>query len=371
MAFQALIALQLQLTTGTDGLDDTMYRSRLSRVGTYNSSHNVCQPDRLPRLSLYSYVSFHFYLHAVTKLFMRVVKAEESTFKPFSSASLDVEALLCCLEDSLVACQKVVDQGLPDDGIEASQNLARVLVLALMRERGDASTLLLMMEELEIDTYASSLGALMSSCSAELGYSYTKPARGADRDVSALVSAVGSARDGPERDLAVDALRQYTDTHGNDGLNTHLAEVSSTFRAFILEQLDGSSSEKAEETSAKSTTSSMSERIKNLRSKITATEAVVQSAVDPMDGQFETNKALVKPAPPKPSNSATESQDRAVPPSVRAFRERLALAQSKRTLHPLEPEDDADPPPSNGNRAAALRARLQAVKKQAGQSQIE
>jgi hypothetical protein len=337
VAFQALIALQLQLTTGSHGLDDAMSSSRLSRV--------------------------------VTKLFMRVVKAEESTFKPFSSATLDVEALLCCLEDALVACKKAGEDGLPEEGIESCRHLAKVLVLALMKERGDASSLLMMMEELGIDTYSSSLGELMSSCAAELGYSYTKLAHAVDRDVSALVSAVGSARQGPERDLAVDALRQYTAAHGNEDLNTHLAEVSSAFRAFIVEQLGSCGTQDVQETFTKTTASSMSERIKNLRSKIDATEAVVQSAVDPTESQMEVKSTgIAKPSPSKLPNISASAPDDEVPSAtVRAFRQRLALANEKRTATASEPEESTEPAAST-SRAAALRARLQAVKRQGGQS---
>jgi hypothetical protein len=91
-------------------------------------------------------------------------------------------------------------------------------------------------------------------------------------DVAALVSAVGDAALGPEHDMAVAALRQYKDDRDEEALNNHLKDLSAAFRGFVLEQLSGQSEVHEQE---KVRSNSMSERIRSLRSKLNATEAVV------------------------------------------------------------------------------------------------
>lgn len=348
--------LHQQLSITSDASDDPMFNSRLSRV--------------------------------VTKLFTRVIKAEESSLQPFSSVSIDTEAVICTLEDALVACKKAEEAGIPEDAIAASKHLANILLLAILKARGETASLRSQMDELGIDPGSSALGKLVESCATELGLSTSSPVRGysndvvvssVSADVASLVSAVGSAPQGPEREAAIDELRKYKATHGDAELNNHLTEVSAAFRAFVLEQLsENTSNNQAPEPSK---ASSMSERIKNLRSKLNATEAVVQSAVEKVPDTTARDTTVIQeessfgsgipqPSPSKlPSLSAPSATTRPAgtkAASVRAFRDRLAAAQVKRTTG-SEPESEGgipQPTTTAGSRAAALRARLQAVKRQ-------
>jgi hypothetical protein len=355
-SLQALITLQLQLHLGRDSVADPVFNSRLSRV--------------------------------VTKLFARVVKAEEAALIPFSPSSMDMEAVLCCLEDTLTACDKAEQNAHSEDGVTASRSLATVLVTAILKARGGPSSIRWDMQQLGIDPQSSALGAVVTQCAPELER-LDSPSRVSSRDVASLVSAIGSARQGSERDAAISALRRYKSIHGDEQLNAHLTDVSAAFRAFVLDQLkvkplaiSGAESSNA---------SSMSERIKSLRSKLTATEAAVQSAVDTADTK-ESRKPVVEEQPtsfrsslamPSPSklpaaSSATTttttttkmpapSSSDAGPSSVRDFRDRLAAAQGKRSSGGSTGEGFVQPTAPAGGRAAALRARLQAVKRQSEQ----
>jgi hypothetical protein len=345
-SFEALITLQQQLCLNAEGSEDALFNSRLSRV--------------------------------VAKLFARVVKAEAATYEPFSSSNVDMEAVICFLEDTLVACERAEEEDKPQDGIAATRNLAKLLVTAILKARGETASMRTQMDDLEIDPASSALGKLLASCAMDLGLASSPARASSSRDVAALVSAVGNTPQGPERDAAIEALKRYKATHGYEALKNHLQDVSPAFRAFIVEQLSDDTSKDTPETSG---TSSMSERIKNLRSKLNATEAVVQSAVDRVDSTdsppLQTTKSPDSGvAPPSPSKLPTDGSNEGAQPttassSVRAFRERLAAAQDKITAVPSPESKVIDQPTvSAGSRAATLRARLQAVKKQSEQQEF-
>lgn len=312
-SIQALIALQQQLSMSVDTQEESVFNSRLSRV--------------------------------VTKLFTRVIKAEEGEEQPYGSDDFDTESILCCLEDALEACEKAKEQNTPEEAIFATHNLVKMLTTSILKARGESFSLREEMDELGIDSSDSELGKLLISCAIELGLWSGSPPRGgvSSRDVSALVSAVGSAAHGADQEKAIAALKRFTERFGNEDLNDHLTQVSATFRAFILEQL----SEKSTAADVPVTTASnaMQERIKNLRSKLKSTEAAA-----------ETANPLSPPRRNEAPNSATESSP-SVP--VKAFRARLAAAQEKRATAAASESSD-----SAVSRAAALRARLQKVKEQ-------
>jgi hypothetical protein len=299
------------------------------------------------------------------------VKAEEASLQPFSSVSFDTEAIICCLEDSLVACEKVEQENKSGDtNVAACRILAKLLVTAILKARGETASMRCQMDELGIDPSSSALGRLLVSCASELGLSSSSPLRHMTKDVASLVSTVGSAPQGPERNAAIDALRCYKATHGDEELNDHLNEVSGAFRAFILEQLSESASKEATESTS---ASSMSERIKSLRSKLNATEAVVQSAVERVDSRDShpvqtrpsMDSGIQRPSPSKLPVFSASSGTATGSVSVRAFRERLAAAQEKRSVENASPSDVIPQPTvTAGSRAATLRLRLQAVKKQ-------
>lgn len=343
--------LHLQLSLEADSGADPVFNSRLARV--------------------------------VNKLFTRVVKSEESGVGAFSSDSMDIAAVLCCLEDTLAHCDEVESRSNSDETVQSSRNQARVLITAILKARGGVDSIQSEMEDLGIDPQTSSLGVTLTSCASGMtfpGSVSPELSLSTSRDVASLVSALGSSQPGPEREEAIRALRRFKAEHGDDELNAHLQEVSAAFRQFVLEQLSEKPPTKVATASAAS--NSMSERIKSLRSKLNATEAVVQSAVDtaprqPADisaGNIPTLRSGIPgPSPSKipiPSSKiagfgSTPSDSAPGPVTVKAFRERLAAAQEKRSIaNVADGSSMTQPAAPSGGRAAALRARLQAVKRQ-------
>eukprot|EP00980_Cylindrotheca_fusiformis_P018775 scaffold6257_cov144-Cylindrotheca_fusiformis.AAC.1 len=319
VSFQALIALQQQLSMNAHTADESMFNSRLSRV--------------------------------VTKLFSRVIKAEEGETRPFASDHFDTESILCCLEDSLVACRQSEHGNESADGEAASHKLAALLVTAMLRARGELFSLRGELDELGIDSNSSDLGQLVSSCATDLGLCPGSPQASlrdgtSNRDVGALVSAVGSASQGAERERAISALKRYTEMNGNDDLNAHLEQVSGAFRQFILEELSLS---KLPSSPTGLASNSMSNRIKSLRSKLNPDQGSVGT----------TNEHNISTLDHPTDLDAGDSA-----PTVRAFRARLAAAHEKRTTTSDSDVEERPISDSSGSRAAALRARLQKVKDQ-------
>jgi hypothetical protein len=298
----------------------------------------------------------------ITKLFSRVIKAEEGKVDSFVPEDFDVESILCYLEDSLVACDMAEQEGRPYDAIAASRNLIGLLMTAMLKARGESFSLRAQLDELGIDSVGSDLGKLLMSCATELGIWSSSPPRGGvttSRDVSVLVSAVGSAEQDPEREKAIAALRNYISIYGDNDLNDHLAQVSDTFRSFILDQLSSSHQVKSPTIAA---SNSMSVRIKNLRSKLSSTEP----AVETRSMNSTPKQSQEEPFPPNLTQPTTELTAAGSAPAVQAFRARLAAAQEKRTVTTTTNSVPESPVVSEsaGSRAAALRARLKKAKRE-------
>ncbi|OEU12196.1 ARM repeat-containing protein [Fragilariopsis cylindrus CCMP1102] len=342
-ALQALIRLQYQLSTNTDAHDNPLFNSRLSRV--------------------------------VTKLSTRVIKAEEGTSNPFSPTNMDMETVLCCLEDTMDNCNKLEQL----EGAVATKNIVKLIVIAILKARGESATMRKEMLDLEIDPNLSALGVLAESCATELGIVASGPPRKSSQnnDVASLVSAVVTATHGPNRNAAIDALKSYKETYGDEELKNHLEDVSPAFRSYLLKEL----SESPRPPSPQTSSTAMSERIKSLRSKLTATEAAVAHAAptyphssahsekqDPVDDEDEK----VMSSNTITTTTTTTTNGSKSPPSkptgMNAFRERLAAVQRGATVSTSSTEILSPTPkakaPTAGSRAAALRARLEAVKKQ-------
>jgi hypothetical protein len=336
----ALIRLQEQLSLNADAGETQLFNSRLSRI--------------------------------VTKLTSRVIKAEEGMATPYDPSTVDMETVICCLDDTLVASGKSEKEG-NLEGSAATKNLAKLVIMSVLKVRGEVKTFLQAMEDLEIDPSSSSLGALVTACATELGMtSVVNMGKSLDRpDVATLVSSVGSATEEFDREQAVLALKQYIEKYGDSDLKDHLENVSAAFRDFILEQL----SERLKPELPKVSNNSMSERIKSLRSKLNATEAVIQSTVSSSsirpqtDNVSSTDGGTVSSQTNKPETKEENgvfSPNTQPQASLQAFRDRLAAAQEKRSTAggSLGEVASSVPETSAGSRAAALRARLQAVKLQ-------
>jgi len=193
----------------------------------------------------------------VSKLFARVVKAEEETPKPYSTDLIDMESLICSMEDILVACQETQKDpsSLTSDSVQACTDMVRILVISIVGAHRGAEQLRAQLDELGIDCQTSALGVMITSCEEELGTDEfvdaiqdevpvpitdqkdPSPSKIASKDVATLVSNLANASQQPEREVALEALREYKAKYGSDELNIYLQQVSSTFRAFMEDQL--------------------------------------------------------------------------------------------------------------------------------------
>lgn len=326
----------------------------------------------------------------ITKLCSRVIRAEEGASTPFSPDVIDMEALVCIMEDTLVACEEE-SITVELDCLETCREMTKTLVQSILKSIGSAR-LLDQIEDLGIDPDTSELGKVV------LQFSNTEiPQRPLESlpprpkvktahkgpSVGVLVSAFVNAKEPKERQAALGALRVYKKEHGESDLKTHLEQVSPAFRAFLEEQLSALKDESPEKETLE-TNSSMSERLRSLRSRLEGKDIKVQT--DNVDITSSTH-SVPSPAssinlaePPGPSlvatsagasprrastgipspSSAARSTRLAQPspsklPTPGSFRERLAATSgSSQQANGTEAS----------NRAAALRARLEAIRHQ-------
>jgi len=351
--------------------------------------------------------------------------------EPYALESVDMESIICLMEDCLVAGQEAeTKSALHSNNFAATACTEMVTDLTKsILQSYESSSILAMMQDLGIDTpllasVVASLGDVASEAAIleELQPSFeeSSPATKDDvartttvqspplehvssKDVATLVSNLGSAPEGPARDAALETLRNYTAANGDEEVVEHLKQVSPAFREFIEGLLrrsaDGTSSGSISlPTSPKSAgTSSMSERLRHLRSRLQATEIVVQSAVEgkPKQPALSTN---LPPGTVKPPSTTESGIKRSSPSSTKILSptsrtsglakptpskiptviagssqphtllERLAASQESRintgitSATGTTSSSTSDGVSSSMGRAAALRARLEAVK---------
>jgi len=367
-SIQALIRLQDQLSSSeNEEVEDSQFNSRLSRV--------------------------------VTKLSTRVIKAEEGTPHPFSSSSMDMETVLCFFEDTLDVCRKA-DQAMDPSGqserTAATSHMVKSLVTSILKHRRECTSIRQEMEDLEIDPHTSALGELVGSIASDLGITASTPPQidSEDNEVVRLLNILADDAQGPERSAAIASLKSYRAIHGDKELMHHLEDVSPAFRSYIVKELTGDPNNLSQN---QTTTTAMSERIKKLRSKLNATEGAssqeksAQSVKPPpskmLDQQqrmkdlreklkasqaaAQTNSVSFPPSTSRPQeeqgNKGDTDNGQSSNPQINHFRERLAAAKEKQAANKSLPGEQPSPMPtttSASSRAAALRARLQAVKQQ-------
>lgn len=312
--------------------------------------------------------------------------------------------MLCFFEDTLENFRNLEQP----EGAVATKNIVKLVVAAILKARGECTSIRQEMNDLEIDPWVSALGELIDSCASDLGLAdaNSAPSVTEEKDVASLVSAVVGASEGTERTAAIDALKAYRISHGDEELKTHLQDVSPVFRSYLMKEL----SESPQSLSPKTTSNNaMSERIKNLRSKLNSTEGALTHTVPELTPPLKTidqqqrmkelrmklnatQAAVSYAASTFPVPSATESEEQHMRmdsgdsygqdsvtsvdkvsddakgsnPTISAFRERLAAAKEKQAAVKTSSGDFSSPMPTSSasSRAAALRARLQAVKRQ-------
>lgn len=342
----------------------------------------------------------------ITKLFARVIRAEEGVSEPYSQQAVDMEALICIMEDSLVACVQVEEENVnvERDAIEACREMTKSLLKSILKSNGGPAQLLDQMEELGIDRETSELGKLVHEFSTA-----NAPTRSPDSlppkpkadtqqrgpSVGVLVSWFVNAKEPNERQAALEALRVYKKEHGESDLKAHLEQVSPAFRSFLDEQLSALKEESPEKPIPEKS-SSMSERLRSLRSRLEGKDLKGQSqtgtdltssahsipspassihmheASDP--SLMAASSGLPTPSPRRgstgiPSSSTVpRSSSRLTQPSPSrlpqpgSFRERLAATGALSAQQATQTSSSTTQSPSN--RAANLRARLEAIRHQ-------
>ena len=218
----------------------------------------------------------------VVKLFSRVVKAEECVEDPYVQGKIDMEALICSLEDILASNENTI----PSEADDVSIEMIKSLLKSILSVQGSATAIRGLMEELDIDPITSALGKLLIQCDGDLGTIDTEivthptvntvpPKMTPSKDVASLVSRLGCAPPGEEREAALASIRAYKLEYGDTELDTHLQQLSGPFREYIMEQInrDPSPMKKQMSNDATSgTNDSMSDRIRSLRSRLQASE---------------------------------------------------------------------------------------------------
>lgn len=375
----------------------------------------------------------------MVKLFGRVVKAEESASAPYTPGRIDMEALLCTLEDSLVASKYLEE--LNADESDVCVEMVESLIRSIRDVQGGDKMIRRQMEDLDIDPNTSALGVLLTKCSVtqysddllhEIDTNKESGSAGASsqeasqnvqpktpsKDVATLVSRLGLAPPGEEREAALEAIRAYKFVYGRDELDAHLQQLSGAFREFIVEQIDREPSPQKQSLPVENAGSSVSERIRSLRSRLQSSEAANGQKVisndalgssagipettavttEPATASTSTVSSILTPSPSKiptlssikPTTPLTESklpvpgQSRLLATttssnlsSAQSLRERLAARQAMMQLRTDNRSDvnttHSNPVPESSlsgtsklslGRAAALRARLEVVKQQ-------
>lgn len=340
----------------------------------------------------------------ITKLFARVIRHEEGLSTPFSPDVVDMEALVCMMEDTLVACQQARQGGMSvgPDAIEICRDMIRTLVQSIVRSYGSSTRLLNMMDDLGIDPDSSDLGELVFSCTEKIPASTNaeilsqKPKSDIQREnIGTLISSFIEAKEPGERQKALDALRLYKKENGKADLKAHLDQLSPAFRAFLEEQLV-SLNETSPDKSAIEKASSMSERLRSLRSRIAGNDLKVQTIVpqNTASPPNSTNSHIASttsvatnalPTTAEQKNTiahpSISSDAIASPRHTTGIPSPASTSRSSRLTHPspsklptpasVGERFGSSAQPSNSNsgqanssRAAALRARLEAMRLQ-------
>mmetsp|Transcript_28677 Transcript_28677/g.27576 ORF Transcript_28677/g.27576 Transcript_28677/m.27576 type:complete len:361 (+) Transcript_28677:1566-2648(+) len=324
----------------------------------------------------------------ITKLFARVIKAEEQSSDAYFRNDVDVESILMSMSSDFFSKPISSDH----ENFKPCQSMARVLILSIIKaakRQQCIPKLEDMVENLTTNNENSQIFELLKSCSSEIGVYISEQRKVSSshidthiRDIEysrailpQLVSSIGETADDNKRNKAVADLGYYVSKYGEKDLLCHLETVSVPFKDYILAQLQshhstglGNPHQNPSYTTHEPRSSpdngiSMSEKLRYLKSKLHATEAAVHSA-------FNSNNDKISAMSNKAdsigySAASTESNG-----TISSIREKLATANQQRALRRAGSTNklsDPDMTPSASSSAlgsaAALRARLQEVKR--------
>ena len=196
----------------------------------------------------------------VTKLFARVIKAEESEMNPFSGREFDLSGVLMAVEETIIKCNQLAppkdsvaqSSGMSDldsyngDRMASCRDLVNTFVHHLLQAKNNQGKILELRNTLENAglSLTSLTGKLFTSYSIKIGISpiYGPANRPTTKTydidyLSELIFAVGGAEDDDERIYAMGDLREYLEAHEDIDIESHLSGVSVPFRKYILSQL--------------------------------------------------------------------------------------------------------------------------------------
>jgi hypothetical protein len=320
----------------------------------------------------------------VTKLFARVLKAEETLDDPYNSSRVDVDLLVHSMESLLQRCKKAElgYAGDQQDQIRTCQKLVTDLVCSFLENSQGDGSLRKHLNCLGLNAGVSLLNDVITSCEKEIDLT-SEPAVFREIRVEPRptnVSPLSTSQSmGPSKDFVHHAYShppsassprlEQGNCEGHSHL--HIGEPLSPRRTSI-----GTKSSVEETYEARfsqiSNRNNVSERLRQLRSRLQATELAVQTENSPPESKSHvastnsiTRQSRLSAPSPTRLSLPTPSRGR-VPPSssfsgstTQSLRDRLVAAQDTRQGQP-EPASVS----SSMSRAAALRARLEAVKLQ-------
>jgi len=366
----------------------------------------------------------------ITKLFSRVIKAEESEDLPFSGKDLEFNCLLSALEDVLGrTCSvqgpngsnsitgNVIDSDFSsDDRMMPILTMGRTLMIHILKSKcstGRAEKVKNVIDTLKFPK-DSLTRRLYVSCCSELGLekivdvekdkspkekSPGRQRKGYDVDqLSELIFAIGRAEEDEGRMYAFDDLREFMNKYEKVDIESHLSTISAPFRKYILDELknpspfrpplssssrsvmSGISGSYIENGAIKNsmdtgtegkgrTSQTMSEKLRYLKSKISAAEATAQSVID-SSNVTEVDDSSTLYSHQSRETSSIFRMEQKQRNGYTSLRERLAATALKRAN--ITAENNSSNRSVSGSstfekaalgNAAALRARLESVRR--------
>lgn len=172
-----------------------------------------------------------------TKLFNKVIKDESVLSNPY--AAVDIESILCILDDTLVLCNKSCSS---NGSFRKAQVEDMILNLVTDIFKSQSSTTALdTMADIGIDPNESCLGIFISSkslLSSNENISTTRFEDARLHELANLITQISSETDDNQKEKAIDSLRKFSQLFPDIDVSSHLSQVSDQFRTYILEKLE-------------------------------------------------------------------------------------------------------------------------------------
>jgi hypothetical protein len=310
----------------------------------------------------------------VSKLFARVLRAEETSDDPYATGHFDVCLLLRTMESVLIRCQEVESDFIGEqlEQVSACRKMVTDFIYSFLENYQGEKSLNKYFREIGLDMKTSLLSDVIALCEKEFDLT----------DESAVVREIKVERRptnvsplsttqsmGPAKDVGtmIQQISDKTDdTYDFTHRESHASPKLSSFTHEALNEVESS----RHRVPIGSNRTDVSERLRQLRSRLQATEMSAQSEGSPSDRKNSESNVLSMPrqsrlSAPSPSriSQSIPSRPRSIVDSnvstILSLRDRLAASQDTR-----QPLAETTSTSSSMSRAAALRARLEAVKQQ-------